>query len=141
MQYIEIKEEFPFSVDKLYAYLEVHENLGNLFSPMKVKTVLEGKSEKYGIGSVRRMQIAFEPPMEETITDCKRNERIEYKITKGSPLQNHYGVMKFAAAPNGSSLHYTIEFDSSIPFVAAIVKFGLEYGIKKGLKKLKNTNL
>ena len=45
--------------------------------------------------------------------------------------------MKFYSTDKGSYLHYTIEFDSDIPFVAAIVKVGLENGIHKGLKKLK----
>ena len=39
MQYIDVKEEFPFSVEKLFSYIEIHENLGNLFSPMSVKTI------------------------------------------------------------------------------------------------------
>ena len=47
--------------------------------------------------------------------------------------------MKFSSNADGSSLQYTIEFDSDIPFVAAIVKIGLENGIRKGLIKLKTT--
>jgi len=141
MQYIEIREEFPFSVDKLFSYLEKHENLNTIFVPMKIKTIKEGSKEKYGVGSVRSLQIAIEPPIEETITLSNRNERIEYKITKGDLLKNHLGVMRFSSTANGSALHYTIEFDSSIPFIATIVKFALERGIKNGLKKLKATPL
>ena len=137
MQYIDVKEEFPFSVEKLFSYIEVHENLGNLFSPMSVKTIKEGKTEKYGVGSVRNLSLNGLLPFEETVTECKRNELIEYKISKGSPLKNHHGIMRFSSTPSGSKIHYTIEFDSSIPFLALIVKLGLENGIKKGLKKLK----
>lgn len=139
MQHIDITENFPFPVEQLFNYLEKHENLETLFVPLKVKTVKDGDTEKYGVGSVRSLQLAIIPSFEETVTECKRNELIEYKITKGSPLKNHYGVLKFSSNANGSSLHYTIEFDSDIPLVAAIVKIALENGIRKGLKKLKTT--
>lgn len=141
MQHINITENFPFPVEKLFSFLEKHENLETLFVPLKVKTVKDGDTDKYGVGSVRSLQLAVIPSFEETVTVCKRNELIEYKITKGSPLKNHYGVMKFSSTAEGSDLHYTIEFDSDIPFVAAIVKIGLENGIIKGLKKLKTTPL
>ncbi|HUM51917.1 MAG TPA: hypothetical protein PK431_08880, partial [Chitinophagales bacterium] len=122
MKIIDINEEFPFSVEKLFNYLEVHENLATLFAPLNVKTIKHGNTEKYGVGSIRSLQFAIIPSFEETVTVCKKNELIEYKITKGSPLKNHYGIMKFSSTITGSSLHYTIEFDSDIPFVASIVK-------------------
>ena len=137
MKIIDIKEEFAFSVEKLFNYIEVHENLEALFFPLKVKTIKAGNINEFGIGSVRSLSLNGIMPFEETVTVYKKNELIEYKITKGSPLKNHYGVMKFYSTDKGSYLHYNIEFDSDIPFVAAIVKVGLENGIHKGLKKLK----
>ncbi|MCC6582087.1 MAG: SRPBCC family protein [Chitinophagales bacterium] len=141
MQHINITENFPFPVEKLFSYLEKHENLETLFAPLNVKTIKDGNTEKYGVDSIRSLQFAIIPSFEETVTVYKKNELIEYKITKGSPLKNHYGIMKFSSTAEGSDLHYTIEFDSDIPFVAAIVKIGLENGIIKGLKKLKTTPL
>jgi hypothetical protein len=141
MQKISITENFPFSVEKLFQYMEVHENLETLFFPIKVKTIGNGKTDKFGVGSVRRLQLVPIPPFEETITAYVKNERIEYKITKGSPLKNHLGVIQFSSTGNGSQLHYTIEFDSDIPFLANIVKFGLEKGIRDGLKKLKKKSI
>lgn len=141
MQYIEIKETFPFSVETLFAHMEVHENLSELFAPMKVKTIQTGNQNKYGVGSVRSLQIAIEPPFEETITAYQKNKLIEYKITKGSPLKNHLGIMRFSSTTNGSALHYTIEFDSTIPLLPILVKLVLESGIKKGLKKLQSKSL
>ncbi len=139
MQHISIVENFSFSVDQLFSFIEKHENLETWFFPLKVKTIKDGDSEIYGVGSVRSLKLYIITSLEETVTAYKKNELIEYKITKGSPLKNHYGAMKFSSDGNGSSLHYTIEFDSDIPFVAAIVKIGLENGIRKGLKKLKTT--
>lgn len=140
MQHIEIKEEFPFSVEQLFAFMERHENLQGIFSPIKITTIREGENERYGVGSVRRLQIAFEPPFEESITAYTKNELIEYKITKGSPLKDHHGIMKFRQTESGSQLDYTIVFDSSIPFIAQIVRFFLERSIRSGLKKLQKAN-
>ncbi|QQR99010.1 MAG: SRPBCC family protein [Sphingobacteriales bacterium] len=141
MQYIEINETFPFEVEKLFQYMEVHENLSNLFTPVKAKTIQTGKTDKYGVGSVRSLQIAIEPPFEESITAYKKNELIEYKITKGSPLKDHIGKIHFSSTENGSALHYTIQFGSTIPFVDVIVKFFLEKSIRNGLKKLRNSSI
>lgn len=141
MQHIEIKETFPFSVEQLFAFMERHENLEGIFSPIKITTIREGENERYGVGSVRRLQVAIEPPFEESITAYTRNELIEYKITKGSPLKDHHGIMRFTGTNTGSVLNYTIDFDSFIPFVAQIVRFFLERSIRKGLKKLQKTSL
>lgn len=141
MQQINIVENFPFSVENLFNYLEVHENLEALFFPLKVKTIKGGNEAKYGLGSVRSLFISIVPPFEETVTKYIKNELIEYKITKGSPLKDHHGIMKFSSTANGSQLNYTIQFDSSIPFLAYLVKLGLEKGIIKGLKSLKKSNI
>ena len=137
MQYIKVSEQFPFSVEKLFGYMEVHENLETLFFPLNVETIQSGSPQRYGVGSVRKLSIKSVAPFEETITAYKENELIEYKITKGSPLKNHHGVMKFSSTPNGSKLDYTIQFDSDVPFLAAGIKIGLENGVKSGLEKLK----
>jgi hypothetical protein len=57
MQKISITESFPFSVEKLFQYMEVHENLETLFFPIKVKTIGNGKTDKFGVGSVRSLQL------------------------------------------------------------------------------------
>jgi hypothetical protein len=86
-----------------------------------------------GVGSVR----AFKMPtlVEETIVKSEKGKRIEYKITKGTPLNHHYGTILFADLGDGrSSVDYTIEMGSKIPFVAAIIKVALQNGIGGGLK-------
>jgi len=70
------------------------------------------------------------------VTDFKENEFIEYRITRGSPLKNHRGVMRFSAIPGGTRLHYTIEFEGRFPLVAELVKPVLEQGIRRGLNKI-----
>ena len=90
------------------------------------------------MGSTRKMQILVAPPFEETVTKVVPNERIEYTITKGSPLKHHKGIMRFSEAANGGSqLDYTIEFEGKLPLIGPIIKAGLGQAISRGLNKLK----
>ena len=135
-QHIEILHSFPFSVDKLYSFLAVHENLSAIF-PAKIKRVKDGQGHANGVGSTRRMTIAPGVVLEETVTKAETNELIEYTISKGGwPVKNHYGVMRFYSAENGCRLHYTIDFDSALPGTGWVVKKALEAPIRAGLKKL-----
>jgi hypothetical protein len=141
MQKIRIRESFPFSVEKLFNHMEVHENLADIFFPLKVETIRYGEAEPYGVGSIRKLFVNPVPPFEESVTAFDRNKMIEYRITKGSPLKSHKGTMIFSGDKVQSALDYSIEFDSDIPFLASTVKVGLEAGIKKGLAKLKRAGL
>lgn len=137
MKKIHVTADFSCSPEQLFEYLEVHENLSDIFFPMTVKTIRPGNDSLYGTGSVRQLSIAGFLPFEETIVVSDKPNRIEYTITKGSPLKGHYGVMLFQPTATGCHLDYTIQFDSDIPFLADIVKLGLESGINNGLRKLK----
>lgn len=135
-QRIEIVQEFRLPVERLFAYLEEHENLETIFKPARITRVRSGDTERNGVGSTRSLRILLAPPFEETVTGYKANELIEYRITKGSPLKNHHGVMRFSALPAGSRLHYTIEFEGKLPLIATFVKIGLERSIRNGLKHI-----
>lgn len=136
-QRIEIVQEFSAPVDRLFAYLGEHENLAAIFAPAKIKRISDGQGVRNGVGSAREMRILVGPAFVETVTAYKENELIEYRITRGSPLKNHHGVMRFyPTASGGSRLHYTIVFEGKFPLVASIIKPGLEMGIRRGLKGL-----
>ncbi len=76
-------------------------------------------------------------PFEETVTEAVPNERIEYRVTKGTPLRNHLGVMVFSSTGDGGShLDYTITFDAAVPGLAAVVAAGLKRGIRRGFPKI-----
>lgn len=134
-QHIEVVQAFPFSVEKLFAFLSDHENLTILF-PLAIKRIRDGQDSVNGVGSTRRMTPPVGPGFEETVTKVVPNSLIEYTITQGSPLKNHYGVMKFYPYEGGSRLHYTIDFESKIPLAGPVIKFALEKGLRQGLKKL-----
>lgn len=136
-QRIEIVQEFSQPVEKLFGYLSEHENLATLFAPARVTRVRNGDTSRNGIGSVRSLRILVAPPFEETVTAFKENELIEYRITKGSPLKNHHGVMKFYPFNGGSRLHYTIVFEGRLPVIASLIRPALERAIRQGLKSLR----
>ena len=61
MQRIEIDHDFSLPVERLYAYLSEHENLGPLFGA-KIARVRDGDSERNGTGSVRQLRVGILPP-------------------------------------------------------------------------------
>lgn len=135
MQRIQIEQSFALPVERVYAYLAEHENLGPLFGA-KVERVRDGETSRNGVGSVRRLRVGPTPPFEETVTAAIPNELVEYRITKGSPLRNHRGEMRFAPDGSGSRLTYVIEFGAVVPLLDRVVKAGLERNVRKGLRTI-----
>lgn len=136
-RHIEIVRDFPVPVERLFAYLGEHENLERIFAPARVRRLSDGQGARNGVGSAREMRLPLAPSFVETVTDYRENEFIEYRITRGSPLKNHRGAMRFYRIPGGTRLHYTIEFEGRFPLVAELVKPLLEDGIRRGLKKIR----
>lgn len=136
-QKIFISRDFKMPVAELYAYLAEHENLANIFTPAKVTRVRDGDTTRNGVGSVRRLKMPVGAPFEETVTAAVENELIEYRISKGSPVKNHLGTMRFSARPDGGShLDYTIVFEGKLPLIGPIVRGALDKAIRGGLAKL-----
>lgn len=136
MQTLHFEQDFSAPPERVFAYLAEHENLSNVFAPMRIERVCDGDSERNGVGSVRRLSLFGALPFEETITAVVPNERIEYRITKGSPLRGHFGVMKFSpTATGGTHLDYTITFDAALPGVAPLVGAILKRGVADCLRK------
>lgn len=132
--HVVVEREFTKPPERVFAYLAEHENLAEIFGA-KVTRLNDGQDgERNGVGSVRRLQIGPLPPFEETVTEFVPAERIVYKITKGSPLRDHLGVMTFAPAGQGTRFHYDIRLGSPIPGLAALVQASLTRSIKKGLE-------
>jgi len=136
IQKIDINMEFKRSVGDVFAYLSNHDNLGPIFGCRVIRTH-EGKDSPNGLDSVRTLNVGLLPSFDETVTAFEKDQLIEYKITRGSPLRNHKGVMRFLpSGPAGSKLHYTIEFESKIPLVGPLIRMRLENSIRNGLKIL-----
>lgn len=135
MYRIVVDQTFPFPVERLFADLADHENLGRILgAPMKRVRDGGGEGGVNGVGSVRQLgagPLAFE----ETVVTHVPNELIEYRVTKGSPIKNHLGRMEFSARGEQSHLHYVITFDSKLPLVGGLIKRALQSSIERGLAK------
>ena len=136
MATVHVTREFSAPVERLFDHLAEHENLGETLGA-RIERVRDGSESRNGVGSVRKLTVGGVMSFEETVLVCVPNERIEYAITKGSPLRGHHGVMLFSSTPaGGSRLDYTITFGSPIPGVATIVAATLRRSIPRGLAKL-----
>jgi uncharacterized protein YndB with AHSA1/START domain len=133
--HVKVEHHFAKPPERVFAYLSEHENLAELFGA-KVTRLRDGDSERNGVGSVRKLQIGPAPPFEETVTEFVPPERIVYKITKGSPLRGHVGVMTFAPEGEGTHFLYDIRLASPVPGLAALVRLSLTRSIKQGLAKV-----
>ena len=138
VQKIDINMEFRRPVGELFAILSDHEKLGPILGA-HMKRTRDGKDSLNGLGSVRTLNIGPLPSFDETVTAFEKDKLVEYKITRGSQLKNHKGVMQFnPLGSGGSGLHYTIEFESKIPLLGPVVRAVLENSIRRGLKKLQD---
>jgi uncharacterized protein YndB with AHSA1/START domain len=135
--HVHIEHEFAKPPQRIFAYLAEHENLAEVFGA-KVTRLRDGEDgERNGVGSVRQLQIGLLPPFEETVTEFVPDERIVYRISKGSPLRDHLGVMEFApAAAGGTRFCYDIRLGSPVPGLALLVRAALTRSIERSLPKV-----
>ncbi len=137
MASVHVERDFSAPVERVFEYLSEHENLGVLFAPARVERLRHGDTERNGVGSIRRLSFGGLIPFEETITAVVPNERIEYRITRGSPMRNHYGVMQFSGLPSGGShLDYRIGLEARVPGLAGVVAATLNRSIGRGLDQV-----
>ena len=133
---IELKRDFPMPVAQLFAILSEHEQLSAVLAPAKVKRVCNGHEHRNGVGSTRLVKGPLAPAIEEQVTDFRENELIQYRITRGAPVRNHLGTMRFSSTATGSHLHYTISFETAIPLLGPALEIALGQIIGRGLDKL-----
>jgi uncharacterized protein YndB with AHSA1/START domain len=131
--HVHIEHDFAKPPERIFAHLAEHENLAEVFGA-KIKRLRDGEAERNGVGSVRRLQIGPLPPFEETVEEFVAPRRIVYRITKGSPLRGHVGVMDFEPTPGGGTRFvYDIRIASPIPGLAPLVTASLTRSICKAL--------
>jgi len=131
--HVHVEHRFEKPPERVFAYLAEHENLAEVFGA-KIERVRDGEDgQRNGVGSVRRLQIGPLPPFEETVTEFVPEERIVYRITKGSPLRGHVGVMTFTADGDGTRFVYDIRLASPVPGLALLVRGSLTRSITRSL--------
>lgn len=136
-RHVVVERTFSKPPERVFAYLAEHENLAEIFGA-KVTRLRDGEGgERNGVGSVRKLKVGPLAPFEETVTVFEPPSRIEYRITKGSPLRDHLGVMTFEPdGGGGTRFHYDIRLASRIPGLAPIVHASLTRSITRGLENV-----
>jgi len=132
-RHVHVEHDFAKPPQRIFAHLAEHENLADVFGA-KVTRLRDGDGERNGVGSARQLQIGPLPAFEETVEEFVPAQRIVYRITKGSPLRGHVGVMTFAPTPSGGTRFvYDIRIASPIPGIAPIVHASLTRSIARSL--------
>src|SRR5690242_1609976 len=107
MQTVRIDHDFTTPPERVFDYLSEHENLEPLFGARITRLRDGDDGTRNGPGSARELKLGPLPGFVETTTEVIPNELIRYRITKGSPLRGHEGVMRFTPTANGGThLHY-----------------------------------
>jgi uncharacterized protein YndB with AHSA1/START domain len=132
---VRFRQFFPAPPAEVFAYFADHERNGRIWAG-RARRIQDGEdpAEPNGLGSVRELK-GPGPAFEETIVVFEPTRRIEYEVSRGSPLKNHRGVILFDEAPGGTELEYSIRFDPKIPGTGAIFARWLGHRWKRGVKR------
>ena len=136
VQHVTVERDFALPPARVFAFLSEHENLGPLFGS-KVTRLRDGTDgTRNGVGSERRLKVGPLPPFVETVVEVVPERLIRYRITKGSPLRDHEGVMEFSPAGEGTHLRYVISFNAVVPGLDRLVAANLRRSIARGLERV-----
>ncbi len=105
--------------EKVFAFFADHEKFVTLFGA-KCRRSRDGEGEVNGLGSVRTAGSGF-MAFDETIVRFDKPSRIDYQITRGSPLKNHKGEIRFSEIGPMTQVDYQIQFEGKFPFIAWLV--------------------
>src|SRR5437764_4208493 len=130
-----VEHEFSKPAGRIFDYLSEHENLNRVLAPTRVERVRDGTDgTRNGVGSARRLSFWGALPFVETVTAFEPHERIEYRVTQGTPLNHHRGEMLFTAyGASGCRLRYTIELGAAVPGLTWVVARALDLTVRRGL--------
>jgi carbon monoxide dehydrogenase subunit G len=137
VQQLQIVETVDLPPEQMFARLADHENLGKVLG-VPVKRSRDGEGDVNGRASVRTL--GFWPlDFDETITAFEPPRRIEYAITRGSPLRNHRAVIMLSPKGSGTEVRWSIDFDSAIPFTGGLLRRLMRVALTRGIRKLART--
>jgi uncharacterized protein YndB with AHSA1/START domain len=138
MQRLIFDHDYALPPERVFAHLSEHENLEDMLGARITRLRDGGDGHRNGVGSMRQLKVGPLPPFEETVTEFVPNELIGYEITKGSPLKDHRGEMRFTPEGEGTHLHYEIAFSSKLPGVDFLIAQALRRSIGKGLAEVES---
>ncbi|QEC49281.1 SRPBCC family protein [Baekduia soli] len=135
MQRVHVVQDFPQSVQELFAHLSEQENLEPLFGA-RIRRLSDGTDgTRNGAGASRELKVGPLPGFVETNVEVVPDQLIRYRITRGGILKHHEGVMRFTPQGTGSRLDYTIDFDGKLPGIGPLVQAMLTRNVTNGLRR------
>lgn len=134
-QTVRFEQFFAAPCDKVFAWFADHEQFGRIW-PGRTRRIHESADprEPNGLGSVREVASGG-MTFEETITAFEPPALIEYRVTRGSPIKNHRGELRFTDVDGGTKLDYVIEFDPRIPFTGGLIASVLCTSFHRGIAR------
>ncbi len=133
---VNVSRTVPLPVEQVFDMLADHNQLTAVLGlPCKRTRDAEG-ADVNGLGSVRKLGL-WPLDFDETIVGFEPNSRIDYRITRGTPLKNHRGSVSFARdGAKKTKVSWNIEYEMSIPVLGTVIQQALRFGIARGLGKL-----
>lgn len=132
-----ITEKIRAPIGEVFDRIADHNRMGEwmMADIRRVKDSTAAGEGVNGTGSVRTLKILGLSDFDETVVKSEKPRTIEYKITRGSPLSNHLGVITFSEAAGLVVIDWNITFDMG--FGGIVVEQLLKLAISTGLAKLK----
>lgn len=135
-QQLVFEQHFNAPMARVFAYFADHGKFGQLWPGHTRRiTAAADANDPNGQGSVRRIKAGLLPTFDETIVLYQPCTRIEYSVTRGSPIKNHRGVLCFSEVGAGTLLHYRIGFDAKIPFTGGLIRRLLARQLRAGVAR------
>lgn len=129
------RRTIPLPLEQTFALLADHNQLSAVLG-LRCKRTRDGEGDVNGLGSVRKLGL-WPMDFDETITGFQPNTRIDYRITRGTPLRNHRGSVSFSGNNRKTLVTWNIEYEMSIPVLGAVIRQALRFGIARGLGRLR----
>lgn len=133
-----IEQSFPAAPEQVFALFADHDRFARLLGiPGKRVQPGDDPASPNGVGSTRQLIGIPGLAFDETVTRFEPNALIEYTISRGGPIKNHAGRIRFDATESGGTqLTYTIEFDEKIPLTGKPIAGILNTGLRRAMGKV-----
>ncbi len=137
MQRMRFVKDFDLPQEQVFEYFAEHENLGGVLGA-EVTRISDGDDgSRNGVGSARRLNPPGPvPAFEETVVVFEPSELIEYKVTRGTPLNHHHGQIRFTPTDSGTHVEWKIEIGTALPGLDFIIAKVLIRNIGGGLDRM-----
>ncbi|MCB0829292.1 MAG: SRPBCC family protein [Solirubrobacterales bacterium] len=136
MQRMRFVKDFDLPPERVFGFFAEHENMDVILGAEITRLRDGDDGSRNGVGSARRLKPPGPvPAFEETVTAFVPNELIEYRVTKGTPLNHHLGTITFTPAGSRTHLEWNIEIGTRLPGLDFIIAKVLVKNIGGGLDR------